>query len=77
MLDLGDPAALPTSLLDVIEQPDCPMDALNQIDARFGCGKAGLGASRQGRVADAAGEPVAQLRNTVARNSGGEDWINF
>lgn len=43
LLDLGDPASVPTSLFDVIEQPDGLMTALDQINARFGRGKARLG----------------------------------
>ena len=34
---------MPASLFEVIEQPDGLMDALDQINARFGRGKARLG----------------------------------
>lgn len=43
LLDLGDPASVPTSLFDVIAQPDGLMTAMDQINARFGRGKARLG----------------------------------
>ena len=43
LLDLAGPSAVPASLFDVIEQPDELMDALDQINARFGRVKARLG----------------------------------
>lgn len=43
LLDLAAPSAVPASLFDVIEQPDGLMEALDQINARFGRGKARLG----------------------------------
>ncbi len=43
LLDLTTPSAVPASLFDVIEQPDGLMEALDQINARFGRGKARLG----------------------------------
>lgn len=43
LLDLAAPSAVPTSLFDVVQQPDGLMDALDQINARFGRGKARLG----------------------------------
>jgi len=43
LLDLATPSAVPASPFDVIEQPDGLMDALDQINARFGRGKARLG----------------------------------
>lgn len=41
--DLAAPSAVLASLFDVIEQPDELMEALDQINARFGRGKARLG----------------------------------
>lgn len=43
LLDLAAPSAVPASLFDVVEQPDGLMEALDQINARFGRGKARLG----------------------------------
>lgn len=48
LLDLAAPSAVPASLFDVIEQPDGLMEALDQINARFGRGKARLGLARKG-----------------------------
>ena len=48
LLDLADPTSVPTSLFDVVEQPDGLMDALDQINARFGRGKARLGLAGEG-----------------------------
>ena len=48
LLDLAAPSAVPTSLFDVVEQPDGLMEALDQINARFGRGKARLGLARKG-----------------------------
>ncbi len=48
LLDLTAPSAVPTSLFDVVEQPDGLMEALDQINARFGRGKARLGLARKG-----------------------------
>ncbi len=48
LLDLGDPAEVPKSLFDIAEQPDGLMEALDQINARFGRGKARLGLARKG-----------------------------
>jgi DNA polymerase V len=43
LLDLTAPSAVPTTLFDAIEQPDGLMEAIDQINARFGRGKARLG----------------------------------
>ena len=43
LLDLTTPSAVPTTLFDAIEQPDGLMEAIDQINARFGRGKARLG----------------------------------
>lgn len=48
LLDLTAPSAVPTSLFDVVEQPDGLMEALDQINARFGRGKARLGLAGKG-----------------------------
>lgn len=48
LLDLGDPAVVPASLFDMVEQPDGLMGALDQINARFGRGKVRLGLARKG-----------------------------
>jgi len=48
LLDLGDPASVPASLFDVIEQPDGLMAALDEINSRFGRGKVRLGLARKG-----------------------------
>lgn len=48
LLDLADPDSLPTSLFDVIEQPDGLMGAIDEINARFGRGKARLGLTKKG-----------------------------
>jgi DNA polymerase V len=43
LLDLAAPSAVPASLFDVLEPLDGLMEALDQINARFGRGKARLG----------------------------------
>lgn len=48
LLDLGDHASVPASLFDVIEQPDGLMAALDEINSRFGRGKARLGLACKG-----------------------------
>jgi DNA polymerase V len=46
LLDLAHPDVVPTSLFDIIEQPDGLMAALDEINARFGRGKARLGLAK-------------------------------
>ena len=43
LLDLAASSDVPASLFDVVEQPDGLMEAIDQINARFGRGKARLG----------------------------------
>jgi DNA polymerase V len=43
LLDLAAPSAVPTTLFDTTEKPDGLMEAIDQINARFGRGKARLG----------------------------------